>query len=154
MFVSIRKLPVVKLIYLPILLLGVISALTWGAIRSSSLARGKGSVVPSLTAQKTPINPADRVEVELITLTARGFSPQQITRTEGKFLLAVEPRLEGGGTVTLRLSNQATNVRLKEQGARAGQNGWTNLFDLPAGQYVLTVAENPNWACQLTLSPK
>lgn len=152
MRLSFRKITILKLICLSILLLGVASALAWGARRTASLARGRDLASSILPAQNPPVNPADRIEVELVTLTTRGFWPQEITRPKGKFLLAVETRLEGDQSVTLTLADEKKN-RLKEYTGHGSQKGWTNIIDLNPGRYVISVAENPTWTCSFTVTP-
>lgn len=98
-------------------------------------------------------DPANKIEVELLTLTERGFEPKTLTRPKGKFLLAVETRTGLDQTLTLSLADDKKN-RLKEYKAHGSRKGWTNIFDLNPGQYVVSVAEYPNWQCSITVTPQ
>ena len=89
--------------------------------------------------------------VERITLKQYGFEPRQITRRQGLFLLAVDNR-SGLGAISLRL--EQTNGGLARQiDIYASSPDWRDTLNLPAGDYVLTVTGNPQWRCNITITP-
>jgi hypothetical protein len=92
----------------------------------------------------------NKIEAELITITPRGFEPAEITRSKGRFLLAVDNR-SGLDEVTLRLDRVAGN-RLREVNVPRKELDWSEAFDLNPGQYVLSEANHPQWICRLTIT--
>lgn len=86
----------------------------------------------------------DELRLELNT---NGFSPTTAHRSAGTFDIAVENSVMPG-EYTLRLKN-ADGAVLKELSIQKGSAAWT--VTLEAGQYTLTEASNPQWACQITV---
>ena len=107
----------------------------------------KHSLAPPALAR--PLQ-AGQVGSELITCTARGFEPTQITRPAGKFLLTVNNSSELR-TLTLRLVNGSGQI-LREKQLAAGKLNWRELLDLESGSYTITEANHPDWVFHLTLS--
>jgi len=113
---------------------------------------------PSLTktagaenqTQTTPT--AVRIETELVTIRPHGFEPEEITRLDGPFILAVDNR-SGLEEVALRLAGVAGN-RLKEVIIPRKKLNWRDALDLPPGRYVLTEANHPDWICRITITAK
>ena len=91
----------------------------------------------------------ERVEAEVITLTPTGFEPREISRPSGAFLLAVSNR-SSLQEVVLRLDRIGGN-RMQELQLSRKRQGWKGVVNLPAGQYVLSEAGNPDWVCQITI---
>jgi hypothetical protein len=105
------------------------------------------SMVPATTQGN---NPAERLDVALITIRPTGFEPTEITRTNGRFLLVVENR---SGLEELHL-----NVT-RQQGEHVSDAhfsrhllDWRGLITLPPGQYVITEANRPAWHCRITVN--
>jgi hypothetical protein len=98
-----------------------------------------------------PQTSRERIEVEPVTLRARGFEPSAITRPRGQFLLAVDNR-SGFPDLDFRLvglnGNQQAAKRMRGRELR-----WRQLVDLPPGDYVLTEANHPRWHCQISITP-
>jgi len=94
-------------------------------------------------------NRNERIEAEVITLTPRGFEPREITRPTGPFLLAATNRssLE---EVVLRLERIGGN-RMQELRLSGKRRDWQETLNLPAGEYILSEATNPDWICQITI---
>jgi hypothetical protein len=96
-------------------------------------------------------NPAPAsITVDTVTLTPRGFEPGEITRSAEKFVLGVDNRI---------LGQQFSFELLREDGHKAHQLKMTKgqlrvrkLLNLPAGRYLLRVAEHPEWTCSIVLS--
>ena len=82
-----------------------------------------------------------------LELNSNGFSPTTAQRPAGTFDIAVENSVMPG-EYTLRLKN-ADGTVLKELSIQKGSAAWT--VTLEAGQYTLTEASNPQWACQITV---
>lgn len=126
-----------------------------GNTKSSAVEAGQ-KTVPVTEAKKAPafITPSatptkERLEVELVTLSPTGFYPKQITRPHGKFLLQID-NYSGQRSITLRLEREA-GPRLVETQMPLEQRGWSNVMEVPAGNYVVTEANHPNWVCHITV---
>ena len=91
-------------------------------------------------------------EVELITITPRGFEPKEITRREGPFVLAVENR-SGLQGVQLRIDRDA-GPRLHDAPFPRARHDWHAPTNLTPGRYVVSEAYNPDWSCVITITPK
>lgn len=89
--------------------------------------------------------------VELIIVKAYGFEPRQITRPQGLFLFAVGDR-SGLEMISLRL-DRADGSLVRQMDIYASSPDWHDTLDLPAGDYVLREAGNPQWRCQITITP-
>lgn|SRR5262249_22618582 len=107
-------------------------------------------LTPAATQSQAATPKPTPLRAELITITPRGFEPAEITRPKGRFLLAVDNR-SGLDEVTLRLDRVAGN-RLHEVRVPRKELDWSEVFDLNPGQYVLTEANNPRWACRFTIT--
>lgn len=100
-------------------------------------------------AQATPA-PGD-VKVARLTLRPHGFEPKQMTRPNKTFYLMVENR-SGIMDVNLRLDRVAGG-RLREAPVKKRNQNLGEKFDLPPGSYRLSVAERPDWVCDITITP-
>jgi hypothetical protein len=89
--------------------------------------------------------------VELITVKEHGFEPRQITRRQGLFLFAVDNR-SGLEAISLRLE-KADGSLVRQMDIHASNPDRRDVLNLPAGDYVLTEAGNPQWLCQITVTP-
>ncbi|HEV3470193.1 MAG TPA: hypothetical protein VG148_12785 [Pyrinomonadaceae bacterium] len=90
------------------------------------------------------------VEAEVITVTADGFEPAEITRPAGRFLLVVENR-SGVESITFHISDEAGEL-LKQVALPAEKPDWAEELDLPAGRYRLAEAGHPDWSCLITVT--
>lgn len=95
---------------------------------------------------------AERVESEVITVLATGFNPSEITRPRGPFLILFENRT-GLDEINLRLDRVAGG-RLREVRQSKQEPITRQLEDLPPGEYLLTEAAHPEWACRITITPR
>jgi hypothetical protein len=91
-----------------------------------------------------------RIHGELITIQPFGFEPTAIKRSHQPFFIIVHNR-SGLETVRLRLSRLAGSG-LKEAHLPKEKLNWSDLIDLPPGEYVLTEADHPDWACRITIT--
>lgn len=93
-----------------------------------------------------------RVETEVLTIRPTGFEPSELTRPQGRFLLAVNNR-SGLAEVNLRLDRVAGN-RLREVRVPRNKLDWREFVELPPGRYLLTEAGQPNWVCSITITAR
>ena len=114
-------------------------------------ARWKAAVPPKSNEPSAQRSDTE-LEAELVTATPAGFEPSEITRPQGRFLLAVDNR-SGLGELDLYLERQ-TGGRLNITLSRKGKLAWRQVLDLPPGQYVLRAANDENWRCNLTLTAR
>ena len=93
----------------------------------------------------------ERVETELITLQHTGFEPNEISRPQGAFILGVDNRA-GVEAIELQL-RRVNGERLNALQTPKRKASWREVVDLPPGQYVLSVADHPDWTCNVTILP-
>lgn len=106
--------------------------------------------VTSTTPGRALQTDSQQVQAEVITITPRGFEPLEITRPAGKFLLVVESQVDLP-ELTLRLDREQ-GERLHEVLLKRERPEWSQVLDLPAGTYLMTEANHPDWACRLTVT--
>lgn len=100
---------------------------------------------PALSQSQT------QVRAERITIRPTGFDPTEITRAQGRFMLAVDNQ-SGLDTLTLRLAREGGN-RVREMRLSPEQSNWREKVNLPPGNYLLTEASHANWLCRITITP-
>ena len=88
----------------------------------------------------------------MITLRTFGFEPNEITRKAGPVFFFVN-NVSGFRQVNFRLDREA-GARLKDVPLPLGKLRWQEIVNLTPGTYLLTVAENPNWSCRITITPR
>jgi hypothetical protein len=119
-----------------------------------SSERSVTNVMPSSSAfppiQSNPQN--QRIEAELISIRPSGFEPTQITRPKGPFLLAIENR-SGLKQIEFQLGVER-GMRLFQIKRSWERSNWNQVVDPPAGQYVLTEANHPDWKCTISITEK
>jgi len=93
---------------------------------------------------------SQRIEAELISIRPNGFEPTQIRRPKGPFLLAIENR-SGLKQVEFQLS-APVGTRLFQVKRSWERSDWSQVIDPPAGQYVLTEANHPDWKCTISIT--
>ena len=92
------------------------------------------------------------IVVERVTVLPYGFEPEEITRPEGTFLLAVDNR---AGTQDLSFELVSDSSQLVHSASiRRGQARTQKLLTLPPGRYVFREANHPKWTCPITITPK
>jgi hypothetical protein len=110
--------------------------------------RLKAAPVTENQGQRT----AAEVEAEVVTATPTGFEPVRITRSSGRFLLAVE-NASGLDELNLYLERE-TGVRVNAALSRRGKLKWREIIDLPPGHYILRAANDESWRCNINLTPR
>jgi hypothetical protein len=109
-----------------------------------------------LTAERsTDSRPAtqERLEVEPVVVRSKGFEPAEITRPQGRFVIAVYNR-SGLEKLDLRLDRENGAGRLRESRVERGKLDWHTGVDLPPGRYLLTEANHPEWRCSITIGDR
>ena len=124
--------------------------LTFGVL---IFARWNGSASqPAPPTQSQTPRSDEQLEAELVTATPTGFEPGEITRAQGRFLLAVDNR-SGLDQLDLYLERD-TGARVNAALARKGKLKWREVLDLPPGRYILRAANDPSWTCVINLTPR
>lgn len=141
----------------------IITCLALTAFAASARAVLKSGRLPvSHTSQATPAQrraqpaPAQaKKEVlpsEDVTITQRGFEPQELTRPAGRFFLSVENRSGQRGLTLIIDPEQGERIREFTQPEDALD--WIDELQLTPGRYTLTTREQPNWVCHITVTPQ
>ena len=135
-----------------VLFLLVALAGVMGAWHKSTTPVALPEVVKTTPAAALPqrIRPIATFESELITITPHGFEPREITRPPGQFLLLIDNRSDLAVT-SLSLTREA-GPRTRELSVPREEPNWSEVVDLPSGNYVLTEANHPRWACRITIT--
>ena len=95
-----------------------------------------------------------RVEVEILSIQPNGFEPSQITRSSGRFLLAIDNRSEVED-LRLRLNRVQTHLpepALLDVTVPKERLNLDEYINLPPGNYMLTEANHPDWVCHITIT--
>lgn len=98
--------------------------------------------------EPTPV--PERLSVELITITPRGFEPNEITRPAGPVLFVVVNRGEFP-TMDLRLLAENGSVLRQAQMPR-NRRKWSVPVDLPAGRYRVVDAKRPEMVLNVDIT--
>jgi hypothetical protein len=134
-----------RLFFLILILLGS-AVLIWARWNGPNFR----TIEPVPSSQEQRIDAT--VEAELITATPTGFEPAEITRPQGRFLLAVDNQ-SGLDSLDLYLEHE-TDARVNATLSRKGKLKWREILDLPAGNYALRAANDPSWRCNIRLVPR
>jgi len=112
------------------------------------------SAAPAMATLPAPSqeSPKGKFRVERVTAFPYGFEPEQITRSAGPFLLAVDNR---AGTDGLSLRLLANNKQLVfAQPIHQGRPGAQKEINLAPGSYLLVEDNHPEWSCVITITPQ
>ena len=90
------------------------------------------------------------LEAELVTATPTGFEPAEITRPQGRFLLAIDNR-SGLDDVDLYLERE-TGGRVNVSLGRRHKLAWREAVDLPPGAYLLRAGNDESWSCRINIT--
>ena len=120
--------------------------LTIGLITAAALAHRRSLSATATTVQ----NPKTAVQAELITITSTGFEPAELTRPNGRFLLAIDNR-SGLDEVDLYLERE-TGGRVNVSLSRKGKLAWREILDLQPGAYLLRARNEESWRCRITIT--
>ena len=117
-----------------------VSVLAVGTRRGDRSATSVGGLTPQPTPQI----------IEEVTLTIReeGFTPAELTRPAGRFLLSIDNRSDAEEfTFLINLNGK----RMRQIRVQRGTLDWSELINLPAGHYTLTEVNHPAWVCRITV---
>ena len=128
---------------------------------STSALSVKPSPIATLTrrsATAIAVQAADDTQVKLVTLTPRGFEPDELLVSQKRFVLAIDNRSQLD-TASIRFSQLTGNPAaplsqlhlVQMPGGKVNSN---TGFELPPGNYVLTEAKHPSWVCAITVISK
>jgi len=90
-----------------------------------------------------------KVEGELIALRPSGFEPKQINRPTGPFALVVSNESQLS-KVTILLKGDVAGL-LRNVLVPHEKRNWSDVVDLPPGNYQLLEATHPGWVCNITI---
>lgn len=90
-----------------------------------------------------------RIEGEIIAITPNGFIPATIIRPAGAFLLVVDNQ-SGLPAITLLLLPDV-GFPLRNVLVPREKRHWSDIVDLPPGNYTVREATHPRWICQITI---
>ncbi|HEX5602594.1 MAG TPA: hypothetical protein VFX63_08590 [Pyrinomonadaceae bacterium] len=94
--------------------------------------------------------PQAPVQAELITVTPTGFEPSELTRSKGRFLLAIDNQ---SGLDDLEFYfERETAGRVNVPLSRRGKIAWREIVDLTPGTYVLRATNDKSWRCRITIT--
>ncbi len=97
-------------------------------------------------------SPSVPVEGAIVTLRSFGFEPKELTRKAGPVFFFVN-NASGFRQVNFRLDREV-GARLKNVPLPQGRFRWQEVVNLTPGTYLLTVAENPQWVCHITITAR
>jgi len=91
-----------------------------------------------------------KIEVEVLHLGRNGCQPGQIQRPQGQFRLLV---INQTGAPNLQFSMQAVGVTsaLSTKQFSTADSHWSQLLDLPSGQYLLSSAADSQHKCTIVI---
>lgn len=96
--------------------------------------------------------PKETLTGEVITVSPRGFEPDEVTRPHGRFFLVIENR-SGQRGLTFALDPEHGG-RVREFTQPEDELDWADELNLPPGRYTLAVADRPGWVCRLNITPR
>ena len=134
------------------LALFVIGILVVGAVNARTrqvLPRPLETTLPAATTQPETTLVSTSVPTARITIMTIGFDPEEMTLPAGSVPLAVDNR-SGLDEVVLRLDRDG-GERLVDVQVDKSKVDWHGTVELTAGQYTLTEANHPEWACHITV---
>lgn len=127
-------------------------------VEKSSLVNGKQ--VEGFNRTRPPVDfLASQQKPSLSNLTAlpvalrmNGFTPEEITRTTGDFLISVT-NLTGLPDIGVKLDRE-TGATLHRGKVPKEKRTWRKNVHLPPGNYLLTVIDHPEWSCRITITAR
>jgi hypothetical protein len=98
------------------------------------------------------VSAPDRPTADVLRVTLRpdGIQPAEFEMARGRFLLVVYNKT-GLADLALRLEGGLGSARQDVRLTR-GHSRWRDMVNLPPGQYVLGVADRPDWSCRITVT--
>ena len=94
--------------------------------------------------------PQASVQAELITVTPTGLEPSELTRSKGRFLLAIDNQ-SGLDEVEFYFERE-TGGRVNVPLSRRGKIAWREMIELTPGAYVLRARNDESWRCRIRIA--
>lgn len=85
-----------------------------------------------------------------VTLTRQGFQPGRITRSAGRFVLAVVNKT-GLNSLSLSLDSPL-GVAVRSKQLPKEEPRWSDVYDLGPGRYTLRETNHPAWVCEIVVN--
>ena len=117
------------------------------SVRSGAWARPERE--ENASNSSTQAQRGRRLEVELVTITADGFEPQEIRRTPGPFILAVRNR-SGIDSLNIQIDDEQRN-KIRDKSLPLETPYWREVITAPPGKYTVTEVNHPDWSLSLTI---
>lgn len=126
---------------------GVSSSLA--GVSSSPRAAAPVAFAP-VEAPAVVLAQGESLQAKLVSLTPRGFDPEELLTSKGQFILDVE-NLTGLPEVLLSLETMSKE-KIQTKNLLKGTITWAKAFSLQPGSYILTEANHPEWKCTITVT--
>jgi hypothetical protein len=114
---------------------------------ASPVAASPNEPVRSSVQRTSPPVPA-----HVLVLRPMGFEPSEVSWPKERFFLAIENH-SNVNDITVLLDREVGG-RVKEVNLKMRKQRAAGIFDLPPGNYLLTVADHPEWVCRITITPR
>jgi len=119
-----------------------------------SVSARSGAWIPAkqdenVSTSSAPVQRGRRLEVEVVTITADGFEPQEIQHPPGPFILAVRNQ-SGIDSLMVQLESEQRN-KVREKSLPLETPFWREVINVPPGKYIITEANHPEWSLSLTI---
>lgn len=126
------------------LVFSILLLLASGALILAHFKRAPSEAATMVQGPQAP------VQAELITVTPTGFEPSELTRSKGRFLLAIDNQ-SGLDEVEFYFERE-TAGRVNVPLSRRGKIAWREIVDLTPGTYVLRATNDKSWRCRITIT--
>ena len=126
------------------LVLSILVLLVSGALILAHFKRAPSETATMVQGPQAP------VQAELITVTPTGFEPSELTRSKGRFLLAIDNQ-SGLDEVEFYFERE-TGGRVNVPLSRRGKIAWREIIDLTPGTYVLRARNDESWRCRIRIT--
>ena len=143
---SIRRMSKISLLALGLVLIITLSAV---AVGFRTLTRATTVTTAPVPAQDLPKKAP--IPTIFTTLTRFGFQPAAMKLPEGKCFIAVR-NISGADDLEIALI-ASKGEKLVSEKPKKGKSIWEKEVNLKAGNYTLSVVENPRWTLALTVLP-
>ncbi len=126
------------------LVFAILLLLVSGALIFAHFKRATSEAATMVQGRQAP------VQAELITVTPTGFEPSELTRSKGRFLLAIDNQT-GLDEVEFYFERE-TAGRVNVPLSRRGKLAWREIVDLTPGTYLLRATNDESWRCRITIT--
>ncbi|HEY0763680.1 MAG TPA: hypothetical protein VGD61_15010 [Pyrinomonadaceae bacterium] len=124
------------------------------AVATASLAVFRQRIAPpnELVHSAVQSRTSANVPAHVLVLRPTGFEPAEVSWPKERFFLAIENH-SSVNDITVLLDREVGG-RVKEVNLKMRKQRAAGMFDLPPGNYLLTVADHPGWVCRITITPR